>query len=818
VTELLHYIDAKYLSNELGGTNPTDVDTWLNVQQHVDCFTISATKIARRLATFVKILNQEDMKHHNNNDRLQEVAQKNRSCYRQLRSELEDLTGQGVFMLAKFEEEGANMMQRLAVQMLCYQLDSTWQYFTRTFKMQDQMYVQYVELNTFQTEFRELSHKFSENEKIILKLAITGSNLHEVNEELDKFDNVIEAFSVDVQKANKLSKVGSDLILEHEFARDSLEPKCTELRIMCKRQEILFLERRQTLLKFLDMFEGLENLSKWCMTASQHLNMDQDMDRDMDILSQIRQIDYLLSKARGMKIKSRIDFEEDFDDIKHLITAKTLFTVGDKINQFEEVKKEVTARRTTLREKAAKDPNIPLSGDNSNDLTARREKVLEELLSTEEKYVDDLHSVLVGYRDRLEESASNIGHKTEDIFGNMEEIYEFHSQFLLPELERYTDNSQMIARTFIEYSEDIKRIYCSYCQNMEKARSAVALVGEDSPFMQACQRELGHQLPLSSYLLKPVQRLTKYQLLLKDLAESSLNIVSAKFELEESVESILNVIQAVNDSLHIPNLKGLPEVLQPLGSLICQETFAVLSENKSQSQILFRNSKQRRHILLYENHLIFCKQVTEKGGTSFQFKFSLPVGSMGMSSIIKAEDRKMEVWVIGQPDAFTLEAKSKKEKDDFAIELRKVIAKEKENTSNRLTRIVKTVVNNESLSATSGSECSRTRRSQFSRARSLDQEAWCTTYRSHSLDRSSSDVELLDSTATSLPKYKILADYVALTGRELNLHQGEAVQLIKIGCAGWWYVRLSVYPFSEGWAPATYLEKLPDRNRTLDRF
>ena len=233
------------------------------------------------------------------------------------------------------------------------------------------MYVQHVELNTFQSQFRELSHKFSENEKLIQKLSTTGSNLHEVNEELDKFDNVIEAFALDVQKANKLSKVGSDLILEHEFARDSLEPKCTELRIMCKRQEILFLERRQTLLKFLDLFEGLDNLSKWCTTASQHLNMDQDMDRDQDILSQIRQIDYLLSKARGMKIKSRIDFEEDFDDIKHLITAKTLFAVGDKIKQFEEVKKEVTTRRTILREKAAKDPKVPMSCENSDDLSAR---------------------------------------------------------------------------------------------------------------------------------------------------------------------------------------------------------------------------------------------------------------------------------------------------------------------------------------------------------------------------------------------------------------------------------------------------------------
>ena len=32
---------------------------------------------------------------------------------------------------------------------------------------QDHLYVQYVELNQFQNEFRELSNKFQENEKII---------------------------------------------------------------------------------------------------------------------------------------------------------------------------------------------------------------------------------------------------------------------------------------------------------------------------------------------------------------------------------------------------------------------------------------------------------------------------------------------------------------------------------------------------------------------------------------------------------------------------------------------------------------------------
>ena len=65
-----------------------------------------------------------------------------------------------------------------------------------------------------------------------------------------------------------------------------------------------------------------------------------------------------------------------------------------------------------------------------------------------------------------------------------------------------------------------RALYSSYCQNMPSARQAITdLGGEANPasILHHCQAEAGHQLPLSSYLLKPMQRLTKYQLLLKDL-------------------------------------------------------------------------------------------------------------------------------------------------------------------------------------------------------------------------------------------------------------------------------------------------------------
>ena len=69
----------------------------------------------------------------------------------------------------------------------------------------------------------------------------------------------------------------------------------------------------------------------------------------------------------------------------------------------------------------------------------------------------------------------------------------------------------------ISYFSDVR-----YCQNMDDAHAGVTEIGENHPLLVNCQKELGHQLPLSSYLLKPVQRLTKYQLLLKDLQSAGI--------------------------------------------------------------------------------------------------------------------------------------------------------------------------------------------------------------------------------------------------------------------------------------------------------
>ena len=58
-----------------------------------------------------------------------------------------------------------------------------------------------------------------------------------------------------------------------------------------------------------------------------------------------------MSRARDIKIRGRSDFEEDFDEIKDLISAKTLITVDEHINKLEDVKKKVSERRDLLGQK-----------------------------------------------------------------------------------------------------------------------------------------------------------------------------------------------------------------------------------------------------------------------------------------------------------------------------------------------------------------------------------------------------------------------------------------------------------------------------------
>ncbi|RXG70749.1 Guanine nucleotide exchange factor DBS, partial [Armadillidium vulgare] len=60
---------------------------------------------------------------------------------------------------------------------------------------------------------------------------------------------------------------------------------------------------------------------------------------------------------------------------------------------------------------------------------------------------------------------------------------------------------------------------------------------------------------------------------------------------------------------------------------------------------------------------------------------------------------------------------------------------------------------------------------------------------------------------SSSSRFVVLADYNAMGSSEVSLRESDSVDLIKVGCAGWWYVKVCGTPY-EGWAPAAYLERV----------
>ena len=75
---------------------------------------------------------------------------------------------------------------------------------------------------------------------------------------------------------------------------------------------------------------------------------------DEDVFSQIRQIDYLLSKSRELKLRNRRDFEDTFEELKDMLTAQTIFAVDDALDQLEAVTIQVMQRRDELRARATR--------------------------------------------------------------------------------------------------------------------------------------------------------------------------------------------------------------------------------------------------------------------------------------------------------------------------------------------------------------------------------------------------------------------------------------------------------------------------------
>jgi hypothetical protein len=151
--------------------------------------------------------------------------------------------------------------------------------------------------------------------------------------------------------------------------------------------------------------------------------------------------------------------------------------------------------------------------------TTHAEHVIMELVSTEQSYVEDLTDIVEGYVSPLEVRVGTFELSNTDIvhlFGNVRRIKSFNWS-VLHILKSCGESSKKVGECFIQKAEGFKENYSEYCNNYPNAIQMLSKLEQDpsiSHFLKICQQRLNHMLPLGAYLLKPVQRVLKYSLLL----------------------------------------------------------------------------------------------------------------------------------------------------------------------------------------------------------------------------------------------------------------------------------------------------------------
>ncbi|XP_066114930.1 rho guanine nucleotide exchange factor 25 isoform X1 [Saccopteryx bilineata] len=263
--------------------------------------------------------------------------------------------------------------------------------------------------------------------------------------------------------------------------------------------------------------------------------------------------------------------------------------------------------------------------------------VLSELVETEQMYVEDLGQIVEGYMATMAAQGvpDSLHGRDRIVFGNIQQIYEWHRDYFLGELQHCLKDPDWLAQLFIKHERRL-HMYVVYCQNKPKSEHVVSEFGDS--YFEELRQQLGHRLQLSDLLIKPVQRIMKYQLLLKDFLKYYSKAGMATEELERAVEVMCFVPKRCNDMMTLGRLRGFEGKLTAQGKLLGQDTFLV---TEPETGGLLSSRGRERRVFLFEQIVIFSEALGGgvRSGTQpgYVYKSSIKVSCLGLEGNLQGD-------------------------------------------------------------------------------------------------------------------------------------------------------------------------------------
>lgn len=306
--------------------------------------------------------------------------------------------------------------------------------------------------------------------------------------------------------------------------------------------------------------------------------------------------------------------------------------------------------------------------------SSHTERVVQEIVLTEQAYVSHLQEIIEGYLEKMRNEKSPFSElDIKDLFMNIEEIYEFNKSFLA-ELEICGDDPVEVANLFVSKETGFVT-YTEYCTNYPISMEVLTKSTqkkETAEFIKKIQVELGHSLPLGSYLLKPVQRILKYHLLLQDIQKhfdkendpEGYDVISDALSTMTGVAHHINEMKRQHEvAVHVQEIQSQmcdfegPD-LTTYGSLVLEDTFRM------------HGTRTDRYLFLFEQILL----ITKRKENGYSCKATLMLSNMMMLESVPKEPLAFQIIRFdNQKITYTFLARNKDQKRQWMLELKRLI-------------------------------------------------------------------------------------------------------------------------------------------------
>ncbi|KAL0973470.1 hypothetical protein UPYG_G00204350 [Umbra pygmaea] len=322
------------------------------------------------------------------------------------------------------------------------------------------------------------------------------------------------------------------------------------------------------------------------------------------------------------------------------------------------------AREAGLQRKSSNELNIP-APQRAKPRVDMRRHVMMTLLDTEQSYVESLRTLIQGYMRPLKQpdSGSLVDPSlVDEMFYQIPEILEHHEHFL----EQVTGcisqwhDRQTVGQLLIQsFSKEIlANIYSAYIDNFLNAKDAVRIAKEAKPaflkFLETSMRENKEKQALGDLMIKPVQRIPRYELLVKDLLKHTPEehpdhplLLDAQRDIKrlaekinkgrrsaEEVERETRVMQEIE--AHIEGVEHVRDILNPTRKFLRQE---MVMEAKSVG------GRKDRSLFLFSD-LLICTTLKRKSGSLRRSSMSL----YSAASVIDTSSKYKFLWKLPLED------------------------------------------------------------------------------------------------------------------------------------------------------------------------